>query len=68
MGASAATVPIIDQAYDLPFLESDRAAGLPDSTYGFWMFVVVWPLIAVAVAVVALGWVEDVVAGRRARV
>ncbi|MFF7476328.1 acyltransferase family protein [Streptomyces sp. NPDC008092] len=61
-----ATVPIIDQAYDLPFMESDRAAELLDSTYGFWMFVLVWPLIAVAV--VAFGWVEDVAAGRRARV
>lgn len=38
---------------------------LLDSTYGFWMFVVVWPLIAVAV--VAFGWVDDVAAGRRAR-
>ncbi|MFK0287153.1 acyltransferase [Streptomyces sp. NPDC090499] len=61
-----ATVPIIDEAYNLPFLASDRASGLLDSTYGFWMFAVVWPLIAVAV--VAFGWVEDVAAGRRARV
>ncbi|MER6269765.1 acyltransferase [Streptomyces sp900105755] len=60
-----ATVPIIDEAYNLPFMNSDRAASLLDSTYGFWMFVVVWPLIAVAV--VAFGWVEDVAAGRRAR-
>jgi hypothetical protein len=61
-----ATVPIIDEAYNLPFMNSDRAASVLDSTYGFWMFVVVWPLIAVAV--VAFGWVEDVAAGRRARV
>ncbi|MGY5052434.1 acyltransferase family protein, partial [Streptomyces sp. 900105755] len=61
-----ATVPIIDEAYNLPFMNSDRAASLLDSTYGFWMFVVVWPLIAVAV--VAFGWVEDVAAGRGARV
>ncbi|SEF02127.1 acyltransferase [Streptomyces sp. Ag109_O5-10] len=60
-----ATVPITDQAYNLPFMGSDRAASLLDSTYGFWMFVVVWPLIGVAV--VAFGWVEDVAAGRRAR-
>ncbi|MEU0968437.1 acyltransferase [Streptomyces sp. NPDC005917] len=60
-----ATVPIIDQAYNLPFMASDRAASLLDSTYGFWMSVVVWPLIAVAV--VTFGWVEDVAAGRRAR-
>ncbi|MFF4306540.1 acyltransferase [Streptomyces sp. NPDC001601] len=60
-----ATVPIIDEAYNLPFMNSDRAASLLDSTYGFWMFVAVWPLIAVAV--VAFGWVEDVAAGRRAR-
>ncbi|MGY5058065.1 acyltransferase family protein [Streptomyces sp. 900105755] len=61
-----ATVPIIDEAYNLPFMNSDRASGLLDSTYGFWMFVVVWPLIVVAV--VAFGWVEDVAAGRGARV
>ncbi|MFD8816360.1 acyltransferase family protein [Streptomyces sp. NPDC059627] len=60
-----ATVPIIDQAYNLPFMASDRAASLLDSTYGFWMFVAVWPLIAAAV--LAFGWVEDVAAGRRAR-
>ncbi|MER5520996.1 acyltransferase family protein [Streptomyces sp. NPDC002763] len=61
-----ATFPVIDQAYNLPFMESDRAASLLDSTYGFWTFVVVWPLIGVAV--VAFGWVEDVAAGRRPRV
>ncbi|GGN38620.1 acyltransferase family protein [Streptomyces fuscichromogenes] len=60
-----ATVPIIDLAYDLPFMASDRAAGLLDSTYGFWMFVLVWPLIAAMVT--AFGWVEDAAAGRRPR-
>lgn len=31
-----ATVPIIDEVYNLPFMNSDRAASLLDSTYGFW--------------------------------
>ncbi|MEV5848116.1 acyltransferase [Streptomyces sp. NPDC051985] len=60
-----ATVPIIDQAYNLPFLESDRAAGWLDSTYSLWMFVVVWPLIALAI--LAFGWIEDAAAGRTPR-
>ncbi|MFE3162866.1 acyltransferase [Streptomyces sp. NPDC059224] len=61
-----ATFPLLDRAYGLPFMQSDRAASLLDSTYGFWTFVAVWPLLAVAV--VACGWVEDVAAGRRPRV
>ncbi|MEU9381655.1 acyltransferase [Streptomyces sp. NPDC048279] len=61
-----ATFPLLDAAYGLPFMQSDRAASLLDSTYGFWTFVAVWPLLAVAV--VACGWVEDVAAGRRPRV
>ncbi|MEU8715163.1 acyltransferase [Streptomyces sp. NPDC048663] len=60
-----ATFPIVDQAYNLPFMDSDRAAGFLDSTYGFWTFLAVWPLIVTAV--IAFGWVEDVAAGRRAR-
>lgn len=60
-----ATVPIIDQAYNLPFLQSDGAAAELDSTYSLWMFVLVWPLIAVAVLL--FGWIEDIAAKRRPR-
>ncbi|MFD5078457.1 acyltransferase [Streptomyces sp. NPDC058371] len=60
-----ATVPIIDLAYNLPFLQSEGATAALDSTYTLWMFVLVWPLIAVAL--VAFGWVEDVAAKRRPR-
>ena len=60
-----ATVPIIDQAYNLPFMESDRAASTLDSTYMLWMFVLVWPLIALAI--LAFGWIEDIAAKRSPR-
>ncbi|MFF4898272.1 acyltransferase [Streptomyces sp. NPDC001068] len=60
-----ATFPLLDAAYDLPFMSSDRAASLLDSTYGLWTFVMVWPLLALAV--LAFGWVEDVAAGRSPR-
>ncbi|MFI6349555.1 acyltransferase [Streptomyces sp. NPDC050560] len=58
------TVPLIDQAWKLPFMD-DRWGNALDKTYTLWMFVLVWPMIAVAVA--ALGWVEDLAAGRRPR-
>ncbi|TCR15745.1 acyltransferase [Streptomyces sp. BK205] len=60
-----ATVPIIDQAYNLPFLQSDRAVAALDATDMLWMFVLVWPLIGVAI--VAFGWIEDLAAKRRPR-
>lgn len=60
-----ATVPIIDQAYGLPFLGSDRAASAIDATYTLWMVVLVWPLIGLAI--LAFGWVEDIAAKRRPR-
>jgi peptidoglycan/LPS O-acetylase OafA/YrhL len=60
-----ATVPIIDQAYSLPFMESDRASSALDSTYMLWMFFVVWPLIGLAI--VAFGWIEDIAAKRSPR-
>ncbi|MEV0179671.1 acyltransferase [Streptomyces sp. NPDC050625] len=60
-----ATVPIIDQAYNLPFLQSDRAASALDSTYMIWMFVLVWPLIGLTIA--AVGWIEDMAAKRSPR-
>ncbi|WP_330282464.1 acyltransferase family protein [Streptomyces sp. NBC_00588] len=60
-----ATVPIIDQAYGLPFMGSDRASATLDSTYTLWMFVLVWPLIGLAI--LAFGWIEDIAAKRSPR-
>ncbi|MFF1306616.1 acyltransferase [Streptomyces sp. NPDC058307] len=61
-----ATVPIIDLAYRLPFMQSDRAVAALDATDMLWMFVLVWPLIALAI--LAFGWIEDLAAKRRPRV
>ncbi|MEV0849562.1 acyltransferase [Streptomyces sp. NPDC049954] len=59
-----ATVPVVDLAWRLPF--TDGAAGtLLGQTYSLWMFLVVWPLLAVVIVLV--GWVEDVAARRRPR-
>ncbi|MEU4086347.1 acyltransferase family protein [Streptomyces aureus] len=60
-----ATVPILDQLYNLPFMESDRATAALDATYTLWMFVLVWPLIGLTV--LTFGWVEDLAAGRSPR-
>lgn len=60
-----ATVPIIDQAYNLPFMQSARASSTLDSTYMLWMFVLVWPLIGLAI--VCFGWIEDIAAKRSPR-
>ncbi|MEU6539343.1 acyltransferase [Streptomyces sp. NPDC047000] len=60
-----ATVPIIDRAYDLPFMQSDSAVAALDSSYTLWMFLLVWPLIALAV--LTFGWIEDLAAKRRPR-
>jgi peptidoglycan/LPS O-acetylase OafA/YrhL len=61
----ALTVPLLDQAYDLPFMQSDKATAALDATNALWMFVLVWPL--TAAAVLAFGWVEDLAARRRPR-
>lgn len=60
-----ATVPIIDQAYNLPFMQSNRAVEVLDSSYMVWMFLLVWPLIGLAI--VAFGWIEDIAAKRGPR-
>ncbi|QCX76932.1 Acyltransferase family protein [Streptomyces sp. YIM 121038] len=60
-----ATVPLIDMAYDVPFMTERTMAAL-DSTYTMWMFMLVWPLIGVMV--LAVGWVEDLAARRSPRV
>jgi peptidoglycan/LPS O-acetylase OafA/YrhL len=60
-----ATVPIVDRAYNLPFMQSSRAAATLDSTYSLWMFVFVWPLIGLAI--LSFGWIEDLAAKRSPR-
>ncbi|MEU1115834.1 MULTISPECIES: acyltransferase [unclassified Streptomyces] len=60
-----ATVPIIDLAYDLPFMEDESWSSALDTTYMLWMTVLVWPLIGLVV--VTVGWVEDLAAKRRPR-
>ncbi|MFJ7136072.1 acyltransferase family protein [Streptomyces fungicidicus] len=60
-----ATVPIIDLAYELPFMQSDRAVAALDGAYTIWMFALVWPLIGLMV--LAVGWVEDIAAKRKPR-
>ncbi|MET7985357.1 acyltransferase family protein [Streptomyces sp. NPDC005281] len=60
-----ATVPILDQLYNLPFMENDRATAALDSTYTLWMFVLVWPLIGLTI--LAFGWIEDIAAKRSPR-
>lgn len=61
-----ATVPIIDLAYRLPFMQSDRAVAALDATDTVWMFFLVWPLIGLAI--LAFGWIEDLAAKRGPRV
>ncbi|MEU6090655.1 acyltransferase [Streptomyces sp. NPDC047085] len=60
-----ATVPIIDQAYNLPFMQSDRAVAALDTSYMVWMFFLVWPLIGLTI--LAFGWIEDIAAKRSPR-
>lgn len=60
-----ATVPVVDMAYGLPFMADARWDAALDATYGLWMAVLVWPLLGVTI--VAVGWVEDLAAGRRPR-
>lgn len=60
-----ATVPIVDLLYRLPFMQSERGVEAISSTYTLWMFALIWPLIGLAV--LAVGWVEDLAAKRRPR-
>ena len=61
----AFTFPILDKAYELPFMQSEGAVSMLDSTYDYWPFVLVWPMLAMAI--VAFGWMEDLAAKRRPR-
>ncbi|MFR9797253.1 acyltransferase family protein [Streptomyces sp. MS06] len=58
------TVPIIDKAYGLPFM-NDRMSAALDATDSLWMFSLTWPL--VGVAILCFGWIEDIAAKRRPR-
>jgi hypothetical protein len=49
----------------LPFLESEAATSLLDKADTFLMFLLIWPLIAVAI--LAFGWIEDIAAKRGPR-
>ncbi|MFE4816341.1 acyltransferase family protein [Streptomyces sp. NPDC056704] len=60
-----ATVPIIDQAYSLPFMQSAGAVAALDSSYMVWMFLLVWPLIGLTI--LGFGWIEDIAAKRSPR-
>ncbi|MGW3724958.1 acyltransferase family protein [Streptomyces sp. NPDC000851] len=60
-----ATIPIIDFVYELPFMQGDSAVAAMDATYMLWMFCLVWPLIGLAILTV--GWIEDIGARRRPR-
>ncbi|MEV0636845.1 acyltransferase [Streptomyces sp. NPDC050619] len=60
-----ATFPILDLLYELPFLRSDPAVAALDSTYPIWTFVLVWPLIGLAI--LGVGWIEDLAAKRKPR-
>ncbi|MEU0472766.1 acyltransferase family protein [Streptomyces olivaceus] len=60
-----ATVPLVDLLYRVPFLQSERGMHAIDSSYTIWMFALVWPLIALAV--LAVGWIEDLAAKRGPR-
>ncbi|NBE56006.1 acyltransferase family protein [Streptomyces boluensis] len=58
------TVPLLDRLWDIPFVDAHLSGAL-ETTYPVWMFVLVWPLIGLAV--LATGWAEDLAARRRPR-
>ncbi|GAA2290173.1 acyltransferase family protein [Streptomyces kunmingensis] len=59
-----ATFPVVDWVYSLPFMNEGLSSAL-DTTYEFWTFVLVFPLIALAI--VCVGWIEDLAAKRPLR-
>ncbi|MGX2996929.1 acyltransferase family protein [Streptomyces sp. JNUCC 64] len=59
-----ATIPMISKLYDLPFM-TEGSMRVLTATFQLWMVVLVWPLIALAI--LAVGWLEDVAARRRPR-
>ncbi|WP_016908402.1 acyltransferase family protein [Streptomyces xiaopingdaonensis] len=64
--ALLAVVPLLDLAWEIPLIgDSPTLSDGLETTYMFWMFVFVWPLILLAV--LAFGWIEDLAARRRPR-
>ncbi|MEU8678379.1 acyltransferase [Streptomyces sp. NPDC048560] len=59
-----ATSPIIDQLWNVPWV-GDHLGTYIDQSYTVLMLILIWPLIGVAI--LAVGWVEDVAAKRRPR-
>ncbi|MFM9367010.1 acyltransferase family protein [Streptomyces sp. Da 82-17] len=59
-----ATVPLLDLLWDVPYVDA-HLSGFLESTYTLWMFLLVWPLLALAV--LGAGWAEDLAARRRPR-
>jgi peptidoglycan/LPS O-acetylase OafA/YrhL len=60
-----ATVPILDSLYELPLMRNDSAAAALESTSPLWTFALIWPLIGLAV--LGVGWIEDLAARRKPR-
>ncbi|MEV6396425.1 acyltransferase [Streptomyces sp. NPDC051907] len=58
------TIPLIDLLWHVPFVEAHLGGAL-ESTYTLWMLVLIWPLIGLAI--VGVGWIEDLAAQRRPR-
>ncbi|MEU8886938.1 acyltransferase family protein [Streptomyces sp. NPDC048442] len=58
-------IPVIDRMWELPFGISELISPYLGNLYQVLMFVLAWPLIAVAIA--SFGWAEDVAAKRKPR-
>ncbi|MGW3331211.1 acyltransferase family protein [Streptomyces rubiginosohelvolus] len=59
-----ATIPLIDLFREIPYVDAHLGSAV-EAGYTLLMTLLVWPLLAVMI--VAVGWVEDVAAGRRPR-
>ncbi|MCH6160568.1 acyltransferase family protein [Streptomyces marispadix] len=64
--ALIATVPLLDLLWRIPVVgDSASLSGALESWYDVLMFLAVWPLVGLLIAV--FGWAEDIAARRRAR-
>ncbi|MFF7493843.1 acyltransferase family protein [Streptomyces rubiginosohelvolus] len=59
-----ATIPLIDLLREIPYVDAHLGSAV-EAGYTLLMTLLIWPLLAVVI--VAVGWVEDVAAGRRPR-
>ncbi|RUP67534.1 Acyltransferase family protein [Streptomyces sp. NP10] len=59
-----ATIPLIDLLREIPYVDAHLGSAV-EAGYTLLMTLLIWPLLAVMI--VAVGWVEDVAAGRRPR-